>query len=260
MPEGTSNWISDPYFDEQGRPYVIYKMDGPGYKAGDRRYISPAEVHPSNAWGQDPRLLAWAQQMQASKPGQSFLRNRPHWDSDEGEWDRGINWTNILSAAVGGGIGAGALNAAGIIGGAGGGGAAGSGGPLASSSVPVSASMHGPATAAMGSAGASAGVPLGAVAPAAAGAGAAAGGSALKKVLDALSAAAPVALPLAAGALTPGGGGGNSGTGDLNRIAQITEARMRRADPLHQAAVQLAFAGMPTYGKQGINLPQVPLP
>jgi hypothetical protein len=35
---------------------------------------------------------------------------------------------------------------------------------------------------------------------------------------------------------------------------------MRRADPLHQAAVQLAFAGLPTYGRDGITLPRVELP
>ena len=95
-----SNWISDPQWDGQGKPYVTMLMDGPGYKKGDRRYIAPAEVHPSNSYGQDPKLLAWAQGNQA--PGQSLLHERGQWNPRTGKWDQGINYTNLASIGVGG--------------------------------------------------------------------------------------------------------------------------------------------------------------
>ena len=56
-------------------------------------------------------------------------------------------------------------------------------------------------------------------------------------------------------------GGGNSGsTDELRRIQAITEARMRRADPLHEVATQLAYQRAPIAAKSGIALPRVPLP
>jgi len=282
-----SNWISDIYWDERGRPYRVYLMDGPGYRKGERQYVPPVEARYSD----DPKLRAWGEGNQ--QPGQSFLKERGTWDSDTGEWDQGTNWTNLLSAGVGGAIaaplllgavGGGAAGSAGAGGAAGGSGAAGgagatgaylapaaggsgaaaTGGALASSSIPVTAAMHGPNTAAMGSQGASAGIPntaaLGGVAPAAANALTSGGGMGLREMLEAAAKGAPLALS-ALGGLGGGGNGGNAqGMEEMNRIARITEARMRRADPLHEAAVQMAFGGLPTYGRQGITLPKVPLP
>lgn len=45
-----------------------------------------------------------------------------------------------------------------------------------------------------------------------------------------------------------------------NRMAAITEARMRRVDPLHQAVTQLAFGRLPVSSRNGIALNNVPLP
>ena len=260
MPENTgSNWISEVRWDERQRPYRVYLIDGPGYRAGERQYISPAEPHPSNT--SDPKLLQWAAQNKA--PGQSYLRERGTWNSDEGEWDRGINWTNILNTAVGAGIGVGGLSAAGAFGGAAPA-AGGAGGALPSSSIPVSAAMSGPA--AIGSQAASAGIPLGGVMPAAAGAAggaaAAAGGNGLTNFLrDNAGTLAGVGIPAAAAALSGGGGGGsNELPPELARILAMAEARTRRSDPLHQAAVQMAFGALPQYGRAGINLPKVELP
>lgn len=61
------------------------------------------------------------------------------------------------------------------------------------------------------------------------------------------------------------GGGGNSASTDAamnqaNRMSAITEARMRRVDPLHQAVTQLAFGRLPVSSRNGVNLTNVPLP
>ena len=47
---------------------------------------------------------------------------------------------------------------------------------------------------------------------------------------------------------------------EMRRIARITEAQMRRADPLHQVAVNLAFGRLPVHYRQGVDLRNVPLP
>lgn len=123
-----SNWLSDIAWDERGRPYRTYLMDGPRYKSGDRTYVSPAEVHPENTT--DPRLLSWASQHGA--PGGSLLKNRGTWNSQTGDWDRGTNWGNLLSIGVGGAIAAPFIAPA--VGGLfGGGGAAASSGTAAAS-------------------------------------------------------------------------------------------------------------------------------
>lgn len=61
---------------------------------------------------------------------------------------------------------------------------------------------------------------------------------------------------------TANGGGSNSGTTneELRRIQGITEARMRRADPLHQVAVQLAYDRAPISARRNTALQTVPLP
>ena len=54
------------------------------------------------------------------------------------------------------------------------------------------------------------------------------------------------------------GNGGGSNNAELDRIQQITEARMRRADPLHQAITSLAMSRLPTAFQRPV--PDVPLP
>ena len=67
--------------------------------------------------------------------------------------------------------------------------------------------------------------------------------------------------PLVASLATSGGGNSAAGGSDeLRRIQAITEARMRRVDPLHQVATQLAFQRAPIAAKQGINLANITLP
>lgn len=60
------------------------------------------------------------------------------------------------------------------------------------------------------------------------------------------------------------GGRGDSAnpqdTEELRRIQAITEQRMRRVDPLHQAVSALAFSRMPTSSRQGITFTNSPLP
>lgn len=58
-------------------------------------------------------------------------------------------------------------------------------------------------------------------------------------------------------------GRGNSGSGatdEMRRMQAITEAQMRRADPLHQVAVQMAYGRAPTRYRQGTALSNVQLP
>lgn len=246
MPNTGSNWISEVRFDERGRPYRVYLMDGPGYRAGERAYVPPAEAVASD----DPRLRQWGEQNGA--PGQSFLRERGTWNSRTGEWDRGINWSNIASAATGALIGAPYLAGIGGAGPAAGPSAGSAGSTLPASSVPLGTAMTAtPATAGMVSQGAS----LGGVMPAVA------GGNAITRFLrDNAGTLAGIGIPAAAAALSSPGGGSNELPAELKRILAMAEARTRRSDPLHQAAVQMAFGALPTYGRAGINLPKVELP
>lgn len=46
----------------------------------------------------------------------------------------------------------------------------------------------------------------------------------------------------------------------LRRIQAITEAKMRRVDPLHQAVAGLAFSRLPVSARQGITYTNTPLP
>jgi hypothetical protein len=94
----------------------------------------------------------------------------------------------------------------------------------------------------------------------------AAGTSALDRMRQSLTSASGIAslaslVPaLMATAKSGGSGGSGAGSDDLARLNAITEARMRRADPLHQVAVQLAFQRAPISARNGIALPNVPLP
>jgi hypothetical protein len=250
MPENTaSNWISDIRWDERGRPYRVYLMDVGGRRAGERSYIPPAEAATIN----DPRLQAWARQNQ--RPGASLFQNAGTWNNQDGEWDRGFNWSNAAT------IGAGALTGAGIAGAfsGGAGGAAAPGGALPSSSVPVSASMVGPA--AIGSQGASAGV--GAAVPAAA---AGAGVSTLRQGLqDGAQAAGGFGWQDAAGLaplipllMSAFGGGNNSGpfgdhadlAGEATKAMALQRQRMEQAQPVYDTLVRMSMGMSPQAYRQ----------
>lgn len=87
-------------WDASGKPY--YDIDGRNIG-----YVPPASALEST---NDPRLMAWGQ-AHAARPGQSFLKDSGTWNPATGQYDQGINWTNILSSVVGAGLGAGAIGA-----------------------------------------------------------------------------------------------------------------------------------------------------
>ena len=67
-----------------------------------------------------------------------------------------------------------------------------------------------------------------------------------------------VGLAGVVGGLSRGGGGSSP---DVQRLNAITEQRMRRVDPLHQAITQLAWGRLPTSSRNGIAPPtNTPLP
>ena len=257
------DWSQPIQWDAQGRPFVIDN-------GGRRSYIPPVVA---GQFRDDPRLLAWAasQGVTAERPSGNvprggFIRGRGQWDSDEGGWDRPLNVGNLMGLGIGGAIAAPfVLPALGVGGGAG---AAGAG--QAAAGAGLTEGLMSAVPASIASQGVSAGIPLGGLAAGAGGAGAAgtaaaAGGAGLmdrlKNLLTSpqgIGTAASIAASLASG------DGSNSQTRDLEaqaaRNAAITEARMRRVDPLHEAAVQLAFGRLPTSSRQGIDLTRVPLP
>lgn len=56
-------------------------------------------------------------------------------------------------------------------------------------------------------------------------------------------------------------GGNGQASAEAQRLNQITEERMRRVDPLHQAITQLAWGRLPMNARQGIPAPTYsPLP
>lgn len=253
-----SNWISEVRWDEQGRPYRVLLMPTNGQPAGTRTYLAPIEAMQFD----DPKIRAWGESNQ--RPGQSLFRDAGRWNPSEGQWDRGVNWTNVANLGVGAFLAGPAI--ANAIGGGGPAAAsqAGSAGPLTNTAATAPA-IYGPASvggsqAVSAGVGAGTGAAVGGVQPTTP---AVAGGSLADKVKQALTSGQGIAAlagvaPLLAGAL--GGGGSNDLPPELSRVLAINEARMRRADPLHEAAVQLAFQGLPTYGREGISLPRVPLP
>lgn len=52
-----------------------------------------------------------------------------------------------------------------------------------------------------------------------------------------------------------GGGGNGQASEEARRLNQITEQRMRRVDPLHQAVTQLAWNRLPMNARSGITPP-----
>jgi hypothetical protein len=258
-------------FDATGKPYWA-RMDG------SKVYLPPLVA----AQSQDPRAKQWAQGMGVavdpggqvtandSAPGGSYFRERGHWDSGEGEWDQNTNWENIIGTSLAA-IPIAAGSAA-VLGGGGGGSAAsqaGAGGTLPSSTIP-NAHLAVPTTAGMGSQGASAGLGmlgLNGAGSAIANGAASGGGGVLGKLKSLFTNPEGLAgLGGIIGALASGGAGGGAGSGtggadleELKRINQITEARMRRVDPLHQAVTQLAWGRLPTNSRSGVTAP-VPSP
>lgn len=92
----------------------------------------------------------------------------------------------------------------------------------------------------------------------------AAGTTAIKSLRDTITSPEGIAnlaaLIPALVATSRGGGSGSGSTDELRRIQGITETQMRRADPLHQVAVQLAFDRAPMSARRGVALQNVPLP
>jgi hypothetical protein len=85
------------------------------------------------------------------------------------------------------------------------------------------------------------------------------GGSGLSNVIKSLTSTSNIPSLIGLGTSLLGGMGGNgSQSGELDRIKQITEARMRRVDPLHQAITSLAMSRLPTNMQRPV--PDVPLP
>lgn len=100
------------HYDGQGRPFWL--QDDKPY------YIPPATASTLS----DPRARAWADSQgfhvdpsgkvnDTSRPGQSLFRNAGTFNSEDGDWDRPLNWTNIASMAIGGVEGGAALAGAG---------------------------------------------------------------------------------------------------------------------------------------------------
>lgn len=179
-------------------------------------------------------------------------------------------WAKLPVYAGAGLLGAGVAGAAGV-------------GPLAShSALPVSAGVDGSLP---GISGETLGALQGSVVPSYTGAGAAAGTIGAGAASDAIRrAAANGGVPttpsrsLLDSITSPGGITSlaslipllmaNHGTSaaeqaqmdQANKLAAITEARMRRVDPLHQAVTQLAFSRLPDTSRNGIALTPVDLP
>ena len=253
---------NDIRWDERGSPFWM--------TASGKRHFLPPII--AGQYRDNPRLLQWAQSQgvtaekpSGNVPGGSFLRGRGEWNTDEGQYDRPLNVGNLASLGIGGAIAAPfLLPALGI----GGGGSAAAAAPAASGSLTEGLMSAVPAS--IASQGASAAVPLGGVAAGTgAGAGAATGsalaaGSGLDRLKNALMSPQGIGTAASIASLLASGDGTSDQTRALEqqaaRNAAITEARMRRTDPLHEAAVQLAFGRLPVSSRNGITLTRVPLP
>src|ERR1700741_3808069 len=88
-------------YDERGRPFILTPD-------GRKSFISPVAMG-----GQAP----------TDETG--IYRKGPQWDQNKGDWETPLDWGNILSTVVGGGLTAGVANAAMAGGAAAGGGGAG---------------------------------------------------------------------------------------------------------------------------------------
>lgn len=99
------------------KPYNYVTVNGtPDYSK--KNYLSPAALNP-NTGGDFDKQKEWGMPQ-----GQSFLHQRAQWNSQKGEWEQPINWSNIMAAGTGAAIAAPAIVGALGAGGAGAGGAA----------------------------------------------------------------------------------------------------------------------------------------
>jgi hypothetical protein len=240
-------------WDPQGRPYY-------NTSDGRRDYIPPVVAA---QFRDDARMQAWAKAQGAtlasdpggitagsSVPGGGYLHGRGEWDSEEGRYRQPINGGNLLATGIGAAIGAPWLASA--------------LGPGATAAAGSNASIEGvlAGNAAIDSAITSGLAGVGTVSPVAAG-----GASLGKKLWDAVTSPGGIAslaslVPVALAA-TRGSGTSPDAQADLDqarRLSAITEARMRRVDPLHEAVTQLAFGRLPTRSRDGLALTRIALP
>lgn len=122
------------------KPYNYVTVNGtPDYSK--KNFLSPAALNP-NTGGDFDKSKEWGM-----PTGQSFLHQHAQWNSEKGEWEQPINWSNIMAAGTAGAIAApfvmGALGGGAGAGAGGAGGAAGSAAPLASTSILPAGSMVG---------------------------------------------------------------------------------------------------------------------
>jgi hypothetical protein len=231
--DGTRSYVS-PVAQLSGDDYESYTAKG-GYKG--RRMKASSDPRPKDAGG--------------------VFRSGWEWDANSGKWKNPIDKSNITNMVVGGLLTAGAANA--FMGGTG------AVAPLANTTTPAmshAATTAFPATfAASGTTGLgtmAAGIP--AVANAAASgttglgttaagipavANAAAKGMDWSKILGVGGAAL---IPLLSKLGNNGGGqpGGIQTNADLEELLSIGANRVRRTDPLHRSATNLAMSRMPT--------------
>lgn len=247
---------------------VYWDGTGPYWKKADgtKSYIPPLVA----AQYSDPKMQAWAKSRGAtlaSDPGgitagnlrgADMFHKRDTWNDQKGAYERPFDWTGVADIAAGGLIANGAVAAAG-----GGGSAPAASGTIGSgiettpTAVPALASGGGPGTAAYGAA-----APLGAL-PTNAGTHGN-GGQGQQGLVDQLTSRESLAsiaslIPL----LMAKNGQSQSEQDSLaqaNRMSAITEARMRRVDPLHQAVTQLAWSRLPNNSRDGLTLAPVDLP
>lgn len=210
--DGTRSYVS-PVAQLSGDDYESYTAKG-GYKG--RRMKASSDPRPKDAGG--------------------VFRSGWEWDANSGKWKNPIDKSNITNMVVGGLLTAGAANA--FMGGTG------AVAPLANTTTPAmshAATTAFPATfAASGTTGlgtTAAGIP--------AVANAAAKGMDWSKILGVGGAAL---IPLLSKLGNNGGGqpGGIQTNADLEELLSIGANRVRRTDPLHRSATNLAMSRMPT--------------
>lgn len=263
------DWQQPIQFDASGKPFVITQ-------SGKRNYLPPAVAGQSG----DPRAVAWAAAQgysitrdasgnatgvnDSSVPTGGFARSRGEWNPQTGQYDQGLNMSGLGGAILGGAtVAPMVLGAAGIgpLATASGGSASGASGavggtelggwlPSQSMGASMSATPMYPTVAGASGAASGGSAALGGMMPAAA-------KTAGQGLVGGLLNNAPQLAGLVA-SLAGRGGGNSQNSAETQRIQQITEARMRRADPLHQMAVQLAASRMPINVQRPV--PDVPLP
>lgn len=208
-------------YDERDRPYMMVQ--------GRRYYISP---------------MGMGESAPEDQQGATFFRERPTWNQHTGEWERPINFSNLLSLGAGAGIGAGALSAAGAFGGAGG-----AAGGAVTPTVDVAAlpaltgtEFIGPELA--GAAGGTAGGPSLARRALGLGGEGLPGGLARAGLLGGLT---------ALGAATQGDERETSP--ELRRLWEQQLRRQQAQNPLYESILQLAYNRLPTASRAGTAPP-----